>query len=139
MTSSTQLCLGTVQFGLPYGITNQAGQVPESEVRRILDLAAVLGISLFDTAQAWHGGKSPRALLANFSTASVNQQVVGRRASTGLEANFMNVWSSCRHPSFPGCSSTVPRIYLDRMVMSSWSGWRIFASRVWWIVSVFYL
>jgi aryl-alcohol dehydrogenase-like predicted oxidoreductase len=48
-----QLCLGTVQFGLPYGITNHAGQVPEVEVRRILDLAAASGISLLDTAQAY--------------------------------------------------------------------------------------
>ena len=31
MTKAPQLCLGTVQFGLPYGITNQAGQVPEEE------------------------------------------------------------------------------------------------------------
>ena len=53
MTRSPQLCLGTVQFGLPYGITNQAGQVPEAEVRRILDLAAASGISLLDTAQAY--------------------------------------------------------------------------------------
>ena len=53
MKHASQLCLGTVQFGLPYGITNQAGQVPEAEVRRILDLAAASGISLLDTAQAY--------------------------------------------------------------------------------------
>ena len=53
MTHAPQLCLGTVQFGLPYGITNQAGQVPEVEVRRILDLAAASGISLLDTAQVY--------------------------------------------------------------------------------------
>ena len=27
-----QLCLGTAQFGLAYGITNAAGQVPEDDV-----------------------------------------------------------------------------------------------------------
>ena len=53
MTLAPQLCLGTVQFGLPYGITNQAGQVPEREVRRILDLASASGINLLDTAQAY--------------------------------------------------------------------------------------
>ena len=53
MTHAPQLCLGTVQFGLPYGITNQVGQVPEAEVRRILDLAAASGISFLDTAQAY--------------------------------------------------------------------------------------
>ena len=53
MTGGPQLCLGTVQFGLPYGITNQVGQVHEQEVRRILDLAVVSGINLLDTAQAY--------------------------------------------------------------------------------------
>ena len=58
MTVAPRLCLGTVQFGLPYGITNQAGQVPEIEVRRILDLAALAGIDLLDTAQAYGTAES---------------------------------------------------------------------------------
>ena len=48
-----QLCLGTAQFGLPYGITNQTGKVPEGEVRKMLKLAAESGIQLLDTAQAY--------------------------------------------------------------------------------------
>lgn len=50
---SPQLCLGTAQFGLPYGVTNLDGQVPESEVRSILILAAQAGITCLDTAQAY--------------------------------------------------------------------------------------
>ncbi len=53
-----QLCLGTAQFGLPYGITNKAGQVAESEVRRILAVAAQHGIEMFDTAQAYGSAES---------------------------------------------------------------------------------
>ncbi len=48
-----QLCLGSVQFGLPYGITNDSGQVPESEVRRILSLASQAGLQFLDTAQGY--------------------------------------------------------------------------------------
>lgn len=48
-----QLCLGTAQFGLPYGITNSGGQVPESEVALLLAQAADAGITLLDTAQAY--------------------------------------------------------------------------------------
>lgn len=48
-----QLCLGTAQFGLPYGITNQAGQVAEPEVRALLAEAALAGLSWLDTAQAY--------------------------------------------------------------------------------------
>ena len=47
MLDVPELCLGTVQFGLAYGATNQQGQVPEPEVRRILQLAASSGIDLF--------------------------------------------------------------------------------------------
>ena len=52
MSYPSQLTLGTFSSG-PYGVTNQAGQVPEEEVVRILNLAAVSGISLLDTARAY--------------------------------------------------------------------------------------
>lgn len=48
-----QLCLGTVQFGQPYGITNTAGQVPEQEVRALLAEAATAGVLCLDTAQSY--------------------------------------------------------------------------------------
>ena len=48
-----QLCLGTAQFGLPYGITNASGQVPEDAVETILAKAMEAGIRWLDTAQAY--------------------------------------------------------------------------------------
>lgn len=64
-----QLCLGTVQFGLPYGITNTIGQVAESEVGEILGEAAAAGITLLDTAQAYGDAEAVlgRTLQANHS------------------------------------------------------------------------
>ena len=53
MSQIPQLCLGTVQFGIPYGITNQTGQVQKSEVHKILQLAAASRISLLDTANSY--------------------------------------------------------------------------------------
>ena len=50
---SPQLCLGTAQFGLPYGITNTAGQVSELEVLALLAEAAAAGLTMLDTAQAY--------------------------------------------------------------------------------------
>lgn len=49
----SRLALGTVQFGLPYGIANQAGQVPEAEVKAMLQLAAANGVDTLDTAIAY--------------------------------------------------------------------------------------
>ena len=48
-----ELCLGTAQFGLPYGITNTAGQVSETEVAQLLIQAQDAGIRYLDTAQAY--------------------------------------------------------------------------------------
>lgn len=53
-----KLALGTVQFGLPYGITNTAGQVAADEVTRILRRARELGLEVLDTAAAY--GESER-------------------------------------------------------------------------------
>jgi aryl-alcohol dehydrogenase-like predicted oxidoreductase len=46
----SRLGLGTVQFGLDYGITNSSGRVPQAEVSAILSLARAEGVSVLDTA-----------------------------------------------------------------------------------------
>lgn len=45
-----KLGLGTVQFGLDYGITNRVGQTTESEAAGILAVAASKGVQVIDTA-----------------------------------------------------------------------------------------
>jgi aryl-alcohol dehydrogenase-like predicted oxidoreductase len=49
----SKVALGTVQFGLDYGINNTRGRVPESEVEDILRFAAANGIDTLDTARAY--------------------------------------------------------------------------------------
>lgn len=55
-----KLALGTVQFGLDYGITNHDGQVAMDEVKNILGFAKVNGINTLDTASAY--GNSEQVL-----------------------------------------------------------------------------
>jgi aryl-alcohol dehydrogenase-like predicted oxidoreductase len=45
-----RLALGTVQFGLPYGIANQQGQVSPSEAAKILEYAWAKRVDTLDTA-----------------------------------------------------------------------------------------
>lgn len=45
-----KLGIGTVQFGLDYGISNKDGRTSLSEVKKILSVAAKRGLSLLDTA-----------------------------------------------------------------------------------------
>ena len=55
-----RLALGTVQFGLDYGVTNHGGQVTIDEVRNILDYAKDNGIDTLDTASGY--GNSEKIL-----------------------------------------------------------------------------
>jgi aryl-alcohol dehydrogenase-like predicted oxidoreductase len=48
-----KLALGTVQFGLPYGVANTTGQVAPDAVAAVLDCARLAGIDTLDTAIAY--------------------------------------------------------------------------------------
>jgi len=56
--SIRKLGLGTVQFGLAYGVTNERGRVPAAEARAIVGAALAAGIDLFDTAAAYGDSES---------------------------------------------------------------------------------
>ena len=60
MDSSTKLILGTVHFGLNYGVNNQSGQVSKESVETILSLASNKGIKILDTSSAY--GTSEKVL-----------------------------------------------------------------------------
>ena len=57
---SNKLALGTVQFGLNYGVTNNNGQVRIEEVKHILNFAKDNGIYTLDTAASY--GNSEKIL-----------------------------------------------------------------------------
>lgn len=66
------IVLGTVQFGLPYGVTNRKGQVHYEEVLNILDAAYKCGITTLDTAKTYGNcesilGKASKKLGVNFN------------------------------------------------------------------------
>jgi len=52
------LCLGTAQFGLDYGVTNNIGAVSGTQVSAILELGLSSGINKLDTAPAYGNAES---------------------------------------------------------------------------------
>nr|HAD51507.1 aldo/keto reductase [Algoriphagus sp.] len=50
---SNKIILGTVQFGLDYGINNTSGKMSKEEVFKILDLAYASNLTVLDTAAAY--------------------------------------------------------------------------------------
>lgn len=92
-----KLGLGTVQFGLDYGISNRDGKTPEEEVKKILDMAANAGIIYLDTAALY--GNSEEVLGRSFphphsfrvvtKTPTITAQPVTEADAEKLEANFL--------------------------------------------------
>jgi aryl-alcohol dehydrogenase-like predicted oxidoreductase len=54
MTGFARIGLGTVQFGMDYGVSNRAGRPGEDEVAAILARAVTLGVGYLDTAPAYN-------------------------------------------------------------------------------------
>ena len=50
---NSKLILGTVQFGLHYGVNNTTGKPSKENIKSILDSAYNSGIQLLDTAEAY--------------------------------------------------------------------------------------
>ena len=50
---SSRLAVGSVNFGLDYGVTNSAGKLSRLELKKILYAAEEAGIKIVDTAQAY--------------------------------------------------------------------------------------
>lgn len=58
MGLQNKIGLGSVQFGIPYGISNQNGQTPFDEVAKILDFAFSSNIKIIDTASGYGTSES---------------------------------------------------------------------------------
>ena len=71
MTTTAQLAarfvLGTVQFGLPYGVSHHGGAVPRDEVADILTLAQASGIRTIDTAAVYGDSEALLGALGEIS------------------------------------------------------------------------
>jgi|TARA_R110001583_G_scaffold96819_4_gene241504 aryl-alcohol dehydrogenase-like predicted oxidoreductase len=53
MIDTNRLGLGTVQFGMDYGVSNPAGKVSRQEIRNIIMKSSKAGIEVLDTASAY--------------------------------------------------------------------------------------
>lgn len=79
----SKIILGTVQFGLDYGINNNSGKPNHNEVKSIFDYAYNNNINFLDTAEAY--GNS-HEIIGNYHKASDNKfQVTTKYCSARLD------------------------------------------------------
>jgi aryl-alcohol dehydrogenase-like predicted oxidoreductase len=110
-----QLCLGTAQFGLPYGITNAAGQVAEPEVRALLAEAASAGLTLLDTAQAYGDAE---AVLGRTLTPGHSFRLISKlpaQSQSAFTAEDRLVWDE----SFQCSCTSLGVLRLDALLLHS--------------------
>lgn len=74
----SKLVLGTVQFGLDYGIANKAGKPKLSEVKEIVDFVVSKGINCFDTASAYGNSEE---VLGNVLNKNKNIYIISKLKS----------------------------------------------------------
>ena len=85
--SAAKIALGTVQFGLAYGVSNSAGKVSADEVARILAFSRENGVDMLDTAIAY--GDSEAALGRNDLAAF---QVVSKLPAMPADIGDIRAW-----------------------------------------------
>lgn len=95
-----KLALGTVQFGIDYGISNKSGQSSLEEVRTILEYAEAKGIDLLDTAHGYGEseavlGKSEKAskfkIVTKTKTFDKEQQITSKSVEQFKEVFFQSL------------------------------------------------
>ncbi len=83
----SRLAVGTVQFGLAYGIANRQGQVSRSAAKHIVNLASASGVDTLDTAIAY--GESETCLGEVGSTAF---KIITKLPEIPDGCNDVDVW-----------------------------------------------
>jgi len=80
---NSKLILGTVQFGLNYGINNTIGKLSEYQVFELLETAYDLGIRTLDTAEAYGNAHS---IISNFHKQSKKRfNIISKYSSSNIE------------------------------------------------------
>lgn len=86
----TSICLGTVQFGKDYGISNNTGKTKKKEAFQILDYCANKGVQWLDTAEDY--GESQLVLgeylKSNPNSFKIQSKISNRSDSKNLNENL---------------------------------------------------
>lgn len=92
----SKLCLGTVQFGMKYGIHNKTGQPTEEECFHILDAAMEHGIDTIDTARAYGTAEVVVGNYLSYRRINNRINIISKLRPNIIEAGEKNIYSVVR-------------------------------------------
>lgn len=106
-----ELCLGTVQFGMKYGINNQIGRQPTKEESfEMLDYALANGIDTIDTAAAY--GEAEEILGLYFKSRGKGKNV---KVISKLRPNVLEERISVEKTVVQECKDSLNRLSVERL------------------------
>ena len=85
---NSKLILGTVQFGLDYGVNNTTGKPSKVNIKSILDSAFNSGIQLLDTAEAYGDSQNK---IGEYHNNSTNKFNVITKFSSNVDGFSLNI------------------------------------------------
>ena len=94
MQAPSKIVLGTVQFGLEYGVNNVSGKPNDKAIRSILDFAFDNNIRLLDTAEAYGNSQE---VIGNYHRLSSNKFEIITKFSAGRKDLSRNLQERIRH------------------------------------------
>lgn len=106
-----KLCLGTVQFGMEYGINNTLGQPSEEDVFEMLDTAIENGIHVIDTARAYG---TAEIILGRYFEARKNAdsiKLISKLRPNIIEENEADICGAVRRE----CEETLGRLHVKQV------------------------
>jgi aryl-alcohol dehydrogenase-like predicted oxidoreductase len=108
LPKSSRIGLGTVQFGLPYGIANRTGQPDKHTVKSVLELALRNDISVLDTASAYG---TAELVLGELGTDGfhVVSKYMPPESNVSIEEQLHNTLEILKHNSLFGYLSHRPQ------------------------------
>ncbi len=105
MSLNSKIGLGTVQFGLDYGISNKDGRTSSDEVSRILKFALQQGLDTIDTASAYGDAEkvlgendlSGFRIISKFITPPKNEKISSQLHQSLKRLNQDNLYGYLAH------------------------------------------
>lgn len=106
------MCLGTVQFGMKYGVNNTLGQPTHEQSFEMLNTAVEHGVNTIDTARAY--GEAEVILGEYFS--SINPSAKSRvKVISKLRPNCVNEDDNAYDVVMAECESSLERIHIEKL------------------------
>ena len=107
----TNLCLGTVQFGMNYGINNQNGQPTEEACFEMLDIAMENGIDIIDTARAYGTAEIVIGNYLEYRKYCQEVKIISKLRPNILELDEKDVYSVIRRE----LEGSLERLHVQRL------------------------